>query len=259
MNFLALLMLCVVFHLSFCEILNCRFKDHTFYRVNFYTCFVTSFDITINNVVITGHNGVHEPNKNDTDVKAIYIQETDTKYIPENLGRLFNLTVLWIGSTQIFEVNDKRFQGMINLEQLFLNSNKLTSIPLNTLIDLMKLKIISLSSNRIEDLPNGIFKNNLNLEQIKLFNNKIKFLGSTLFDGLTKLYHVDLEGNVCINKWYKDITEMVQLKKDIKTQCFYSNENPPTTTTQEPKEIQQILLNQQNVHEKELDKLCLMV
>ena len=44
-------------------------------------------------MVITGHNGVHQSNKNDAVVKVIHIHATNTKYVPEGLGTLFNLTV----------------------------------------------------------------------------------------------------------------------------------------------------------------------
>ena len=62
----------------------------------FHTCDVTSLDNTNNNITITGHNGVHQSNKNDADVKVIYIHDTNTKYMPECLGTLFNLTVFVI-------------------------------------------------------------------------------------------------------------------------------------------------------------------
>ena len=98
----------------------------------FYTCEVTSLDNKNNKMVITGHNGVHQSKKNDADVKVIYIDDTNTKYIPEGLGTLFNLTYFVSVNSQLVEINAEMFEGMDNLEKLYLDLNKLTSVPLNT-------------------------------------------------------------------------------------------------------------------------------
>ena len=222
-----------VFQIIQGENLNCQFKDEeivcqfinkAFSFGNFYTCEVTSLDNTNNKMVITGHNGVHQSNKNDADVKMIFIYNTNTKYMPEGLGTLFNLTNFVSVNSQLVEINAEMFEGMDNLEGLYLGNNKLSSVPLNTFMKLTKLKLLSLIRNQIEELPNGLFKNNVNLETIHLFSNKLKFIGSTLFDGLTKLNLVDLEYNVCIDKEYTGSTAITQLKEDIKVKCFNPNE-----------------------------------
>ena len=45
-----------------------------------------------------------------------------------------------------------------------------------------------------------------------------------MFDGLTKLNLVYLDNNVCIDKMYSGSTAIIELKEDIKTQCFNPNE-----------------------------------
>lgn len=218
-----LVLLFGVFQLSFGENLNCQFKDDTYYFGNFYSCKVTSLDNTNNNMVINGHNGNHKSNRIDMDVKAIWMYDTNMKFIPENLGHLFNLVVLCMSNTQLVEINAKSFQKMEELIELSLYNNKLTSVPSNAFTKLINLKSISLSSNQIEELPNGLFTNNLNLEEINLFRNKIKYLGSTLFDRLTKLIFVNVWDNVCIDKLYQEKTGIIQLKNDIKIECFNPN------------------------------------
>ena len=89
-----------------------------------------------------------EGNKNDADVKAIWIHDTNTKYIPLNLGSLFNLIVLSMENTQLVEIKTKDFHGMQDLESLSFWDNKLSSIPLNAFASLTKLSYISLSSNQ---------------------------------------------------------------------------------------------------------------
>ena len=237
LNFVyVILLLFGVFKITQGEILNCNFKDHTFSAGIFYTCKVTSLDNTNNNTVITGHNGSHVSNNNDKNVYAINIHNTKTKYIPQNLGLLFKLTVLWMYDSQLVEINAQNFKGMENLEQLSLNNNKLSSVPSNAFTFLTKLKTISLSQNQIEELPNDLFTLNINLEQIHLHSNNLKFVGSIVFEKLNQLNFVDILGNCCINKRYIRSTGIVQLKNDLKKQCLKPNQIPaiPTTTTPNP-------------------------
>ena len=211
--------------------LDCTFEDDEYpFLGSLYVCYVTSFDNPHNNLTIDGYSGVHMANRNDADVKAIYIKNTNTNYIPMNLGYLFNLTVLSMDYTQLVEIKSKDFHGMQDLEILSFHGNKLSSVPLDAFATLTKLKYIYLSENQIEELPNGIFGNNLELGEIHLWGNKIKYLGAEIFNDLKKLYRVNLEGNICVNYNYYG-TEINQLKDDIKMKCKNPNEVPATTTT----------------------------
>ena len=222
------MLLCGVFQLSFGEILNCQFNDQGIIGTFFYTCEVTYLENSNNSIVVTGHNGIHQPNKYDTDVRRISIHDTNTKFIPENLGHMFNLAALEMENTQLVQINAKNFLGMEELKELYLGSNKLTSVPLNAFNKLQQLRILYLSNNQIEELPNGLFINNLNLNKIYLHYNKIKFIGSTLFDGLSKLDIVNLWDNICIDERYDARTKMIDFKKKIKEKCFNSNEDAKT-------------------------------
>ena len=71
--------------------LDCEFKNFDFgIGGSLYTCDVTSFDNPHNNLNIEGYYGDHKANKNDADVKGIWIYRTNTKYIPTNLGSFSN-------------------------------------------------------------------------------------------------------------------------------------------------------------------------
>ena len=204
--------------------LNCVFDDQGYYLVGLvYSCKVTSLDNTQNNLIIEGYSGVHMANKNDADVKGIWIHDTNTKYIPTNLGTFSNLTLLYMVSTQLIEIKTKYFHGMQDLKSMSFLSNKLTSVPLDAFATLKKLRLIDLSSNQLEDLPNDIFKNNLELEEIYLSDNKIKYLGTEMFNGLQKLDYVDLFGNICLNHFYVGATQITLLKDDIKLNCTKPN------------------------------------
>ena len=71
--------------------LNCEFEDEYYHLVvELYSCVVSSLDNPNKNLTIEGYLGEHKANKNDADVKAIWIHGTNTKYIPTKLGSLFN-------------------------------------------------------------------------------------------------------------------------------------------------------------------------
>ena len=207
-----LLILCGGLHLSQSEKLKCQFGVRTFsYVGNVYFCFATSLDNSLNIMTIDDYTGAHLANKNDNDVNGIFIQNTNTKYIPANLGFLFNLTAFIVRNSNLIEIKAENFLGMQNLEFLSLFDNKLTSLASDTFSSITKLKYIGLSFNQIEMIPSNLFSNNLNLVEINLNNNKIKHIGSGVFDGLKKLIKVDLSGNICIDNGFSDIN---QLKED---------------------------------------------
>ena len=224
------------FQFSHEEKLDCEFKNTFYSGVGwFYHCFVSSLDNPQNNLTIDGYSGGHEENKNDANVKGIWIHGTNTKYIPASLGSLFHLTVLRMEWTQLVEIKARDFHGMQYLEQINLNNNKLSSVPLDVFATLTKLRIISLSENQIEELPNGIFVNCLRLQQIYLSNNKIKYLGTEIFHELTNLNRVHLKNNICVNKVYNGKTKVIQLKEDMRMKCKNLNEVPAMiTATQIP-------------------------
>ncbi|CAO1294723.1 unnamed protein product [Diamesa tonsa] len=179
------------------EALQCEFGDVLGFTTfgNVYSCSVTALDNSNDNKVLTGYSGVHQPNKNDRDVKQIYIHDTNTKYIPAGLGSFSDLTALIIRESQLVDMRSKDFQEMQNLEYLSLFNNKLTSVPSDAFLTLTKLKEISLSYN------------------------KIKYIGSGAFDQLKNLNDVYLDGNICVNKVYNGATAITQLKRDLKVNC----------------------------------------
>ena len=158
-------------------------------------------------------------------LEILWLYRNKLTSVPLNtFMKLTKLEKLSLSGNQIEELPNGLFKNNFNLETIYLHSNKLKFIG-STLFDgLTKLKEIDLSINQIEELPNGLFKNNVNLETIHLYSNKLKFIGSNLFNGLTKMNLVNLNNNVCINKRYTGSTAIIELKEDIKAQCFNPNE-----------------------------------
>ncbi|CAO1293611.1 unnamed protein product, partial [Diamesa hyperborea] len=110
---LMLVVLCGGLHLSVGEKLKCQFIDENYHLIGFlYSCYVTSLDNSFNYMRIDGYTGIHQVNKDDNDVKAIWIVGTNMKYIPEGLGSLSNLLALRIVSSQLIEIKANDFLGI---------------------------------------------------------------------------------------------------------------------------------------------------
>lgn len=220
-----------------CEDLKCEFKNMDYYLVgHLYTCEVTSLNNPSNNITVSGYLGVHSSKKIDNDVKATNIHDTKTKFIPKNLGLLFNLSALTITDANLIVIKSSDFNGMQAMEYLGLWSNKLSSLPVNAFSLLTKLRCIAMGNNLLEKLPMGLFDNNLSLESIYLDGNKIRFIGLGLFDNLKQLIYVSLIRNVCADSVYDGGNK---LKNHIKINCTNPNEVPLTPTTQNPKMLEQ--------------------
>lgn len=190
---------------------------------------------------------------NDSNVKAISIYGTNTKFIPVNLGSFYNLSALRMDNNQLIEIKFTDFNGMQDIESLRLMNNQLKHLPVNVFSRLPKLRYIDLDGNQIQAISNDLFNNNLNLETIDIRNNKIKFIGSGLFDLLLKLKKVHLQNNICIEKFYEGATEILQLKIDIKVNCVKSNdvilfeiENKIAIEAMKAKNMNEMQFNQMN-------------
>lgn len=164
---------------SYGKKLKCEFKIETYSIMGIlYSCNVDSLENQHNNVIIDGYTGVHIMNQNQMNVKAIWIHDLDTRYIPANLGFVFNLNTLSIQDSQLVYLKSENFHGMQNLEYLNLKRNKLTSLQLNVFTSLTKLRAISLAHNQIKEIQNDIFSYDQDLETIYLEDSQIETFGS---------------------------------------------------------------------------------
>ena len=149
--------LCGGIHLCYGDQLKCDFGNVDFHFNNrydsLYSCHVTSLD---NSNTINGYNGVHNTNKNDKDVKGIWIHDTNAKYIPENLGPFFNIISFAIHNTHLVEIKSKDFSGMQGLETLKLYKNSISYVSSNAFSTLPKLKLINLNYNELREIPSGL-------------------------------------------------------------------------------------------------------
>ena len=79
-SIVVLMIFCGGLHLSHGEKLKCQFHEGELsYVGKVYYCYVRSLDNSFNNMTIDGYTGAHLANKNDADVKGIWIHNTNTK------------------------------------------------------------------------------------------------------------------------------------------------------------------------------------
>lgn len=235
------------FLLSHGEKVRCLFRDIYFgcpediYTYSdwysMYSCDVETLPNPHNDKSITGYTGNHNPSKNDLSVKGLWVHDKNTKYIPANIGHLFNLTAFAIYKASLVEVKAENFHEMEDLEYLDLRYNRLAFIPTDALNSLKKLKYLLLSENRLQEFFNGAFTNNINLQYIHLDLNDIRFFGPTVFDGLTKLKSVVLASNICVSSTYERESGINHLKNEIKTKCVNPN-SIETLTLQQSNKVQ---------------------
>lgn len=207
--------------------LNCEFEDETeeegldsFYDFK-YCCTVKSLEYN-ENMTVDGYNGDHKPNRNDSDVEAIFLYSLDIFKVPSKIGFLFHLIYFYMEYLNLTEISSDDFQGMQDLEKLYIVRNNLSFIPSDAFITLTKLKYLIMGSNQIEELPIGLFSNNLDLEFVHLQDNKIKYVASGLFNELTKLNSLMFHDNICFPNDHE--LGIIQMKKHIEKYCKSPNQ-----------------------------------
>ena len=198
--------------------LECNIVDDAS-RYGIQICDVTSLVNTNNNMVITGYNNIHIPNKNSNNVKSMYIHGTNVNYIPQGLGVSFHLTVFKMYQTPLVEIKAINFNGMEDLKEIHVVDCGLRSLPQNVFSKLTKLNIISMNSNQIQELPSDLFINNYNLQEIHFHQNRIQYIGANLFNRLPNLNIVQLMENTCVNKFYELSAAINELKNTDFSNC----------------------------------------
>lgn len=100
-------------------------------------------------------------------LKRLRIQNYyNTKYLPNEIGDLINLTYLSINLTKIEEFPES-ISNLKNLISLEVEMNKLKSLP-NTIKNLKNLREIDISYNQLKKLPKVLLEiDNLKIENLK--------------------------------------------------------------------------------------------
>jgi Leucine-rich repeat (LRR) protein len=86
-----------------------------------------------------------------------------------------------------------------NLEFLYLGGTEISEIESEAFKELVKLKWLKLWNNKIEAINLPIFKFNSKLIYVSFNSNQISKLNPTIFDGLSALKKIDFDMNECSN------------------------------------------------------------
>lgn len=228
MNFvLVCVMLFGGFQLSIAGSLDCKFENPSA-SSEYYTCNVTTFLNSDNDVTISEYSGKHLPEHIGINVGAIFIQDMNARFIPRELGVLSSLYIFAMKRCQLTEISADNFKNMTKLIYIDFSFNELSSLPCNAFNELLNLRKIILDSNKITKLSSDLFATNVYLKYISLQNNNITEIGSGLFE---KILNLDLFilTDYCVFKDYKIVTKIGQLELNF-AKC-QSNQEKVTENT----------------------------
>lgn len=116
-----------------------------------YVCQVNSMSITQPNREIKTFIGIHEDNRDNNNVTAIYLKGSTVEFLPRGLLSSFpQLTFVSVCNCDLKSICREDLVEYHNLEVFFATFNKLTTLPSNLFIDKPKLKKISFRNNHLE-------------------------------------------------------------------------------------------------------------
>lgn len=133
--------------------IECKFADRNWNRGSnsVYTCSVTSCDITDRNPEIAAFKGIHAPNRNNNDVKALRFYCVKVHYMPRHLSKIFpNLIYLRITKCELKEITAEDMIGLENVEEIYLDDNEITTVPQNLFRNMSNLREFYLTNNLIQ-------------------------------------------------------------------------------------------------------------
>lgn len=147
-------------------------------------------------------------------ISDFYSIKSDINEIPKEIGNLFNLEGINLGSNQIEEIPKELFNlskleylllgdnqikeipkeinSLINLKTLYLNKNQISEIPIE-LFDLINLKNLNLSCNNLNSIPNEV-SNLTNLTNLNCSYNQINEISEEI-SKLINLVEMYFNGN----------------------------------------------------------------
>lgn len=157
--------------------------------------------------------------RDDPTVESFLIQNTSVTSIPRDIGAKFpNLYEFQVYRSLITVVRNFFFKDMTQLQYMSLSCFSPATIETGAFKDLVSLKKLFFDC-RLETLDQNIFATMTNLEEIYLNNNQFKLLSPTTFKiPGGKLRYVNLQANVCIDKFYW-LNQFPRLEADIAAKC----------------------------------------
>lgn len=190
-------------------ILDCEYSLEWWPKVDLkYSCVSTLSEVsTIQRV--TGVNGNHESDRNNSHVQSIEFQDcTGSTYIPQNMLNFFpNLIGI----------------RLINCGILILSGNELS--------EHQNLQLFAVESTKLERIPGNFFEPTPQITVIGFADNNLKHVGFNLLKSLNNLSWVSFYNNDCINQTATSLNEIPSLITNLATNCIDIFEEPTTTTS----------------------------
>ena len=127
---------------------------------------------------------------NLTNLSVLYISDTQIESLPEAIGNLTNLSELYINDTQI-ESLPETIGNLMNLSELYISDNQIKTLP-EAIGNLTNLSVLDISDNQIKSMPEAIGKLT-NLSKLYIYNNQIESLPEAIgnLTNLSVLYISD--------------------------------------------------------------------
>jgi Leucine-rich repeat (LRR) protein len=182
----------------------------------------------------------------DTDELPAEVEYTNqVDFVPPEIFQEFpSLTGLGIQHYKIPVLKNGFFSSEFqNLEYLYLGGTEIAEIESGAFKELVNLKWLKLWGNTIEAINLPIFKSNLKLIYISLNSNEISKLNPMIFDGLSELKKLDFEANNCTD------VELVAKADSLTRQeldgsfckCFYNCRSDPDCSAEIVKTDSEVL------------------
>ena len=162
-------------------------------------------------------NGTFNGAKN---IRYLYINNNKIKNIDsDTFAPLLHLETLSLYGNELTQIHPRTFHQLTNLLGLTLANNSLTELHVSTFQQLTKLQELHLFENKLKSLDGRLLSSNSNLELLYMDDCGIEAIERNFFDNLKKLYYVQSEGNVCIDKEFYDISNISSVLPAFQ-QCF---------------------------------------
>lgn len=162
-------------------VIECDYRIADWFSIGkHYQCKVENdpYILSAEDAVITSVTGTHFEDKTNDDVVSISFDFKNMTFFPRGLEMFFkDLKAIHVYRGTLKELHQSDFK------------------------ELSKLIVISIGATQVEVLEEGLFDYNRELQYIFLVYNRISKIEPNVFDHLNKLESLDLQSNVCINKY----------------------------------------------------------
>lgn len=151
---------------------------------------------TTSGTVLENVTGTHLENKTNADVEFLYIVSQNLTYVPSNIEKFFP-----------------------NLKGIHYYVSNLGQISASDLKPFPQLLLFYVHTGFITRLDADLFKYTPNLEWLGFFRNKIEHVGVNLIGNLTRLQHIHLGENVCVDTVANRPDTIVELNQQLPIMC----------------------------------------